>query len=105
MISISYKNGPAWHATGKEVAVRPLGEQEMKRTLRPALVALAVLACAVSTATATSRIKDLANIEGIRQNQLIGYGLFVGLKFGRVESPDAVPDAYATRLEGEAMSA
>ena len=51
----------------------------MKRTLRQALVALAVLACAVSTATATSRIKDLANIEGIRQNQLIGYGLVVGL--------------------------
>ena len=33
----------------------------------------------VSTATATSRIKDLANIEGIGQNQLIGYGLVVGL--------------------------
>jgi flagellar P-ring protein precursor FlgI len=30
-------------------------------------------------AQATSRIKDLANIEGIRQNQLIGYGLVVGL--------------------------
>ncbi len=25
------------------------------------------------------RIKDLANIEGVRQNQLIGYGLVVGL--------------------------
>ena len=51
----------------------------MKRTLWPALVALAVLTCAGSSATATSRIKDLANIEGIRQNQLIGYGLVVGL--------------------------
>ena len=30
-------------------------------------------------AWATSRIKDLANIEGVRQNQLIGYGLVVGL--------------------------
>ena len=30
-------------------------------------------------ASATSRIKDLANIEGVRQNQLIGYGLVVGL--------------------------
>ena len=30
-------------------------------------------------AHATSRIKDLANIEGVRQNQLIGYGLVVGL--------------------------
>jgi flagellar P-ring protein FlgI len=28
---------------------------------------------------ATSRIKDLANVEGVRQNQLIGYGLVVGL--------------------------
>jgi len=32
-----------------------------------------------ATAFATSRIKDLANIEGVRQNQLIGYGLVVGL--------------------------
>jgi flagellar P-ring protein FlgI len=51
----------------------------MKWTLGSALVALTVMSCAVSTATATSRIKDLANIEGIRQNQLIGYGLVVGL--------------------------
>ena len=51
----------------------------MQRTLRSALAALVVLTCAVSTATATSRIKDLASIEGIRQNQLIGYGLVVGL--------------------------
>ena len=51
----------------------------MKWTLGLALVALTVMLCAVSTATATSRIKDLANIEGIRQNQLIGYGLVVGL--------------------------
>jgi flagellar P-ring protein precursor FlgI len=36
-------------------------------------------AFAVSNACATSRIKDLANIEGVRQNQLIGYGLVVGL--------------------------
>jgi flagellar P-ring protein precursor FlgI len=45
--------------------------------------ALAVAALALLTqalpAQATSRIKDLANIEGVRQNQLIGYGLVVGL--------------------------
>jgi flagellar P-ring protein precursor FlgI len=51
----------------------------MKGTTITALAALAMLVAAVSTATATSRIKDLANIEGIRQNQLIGYGLVVGL--------------------------
>jgi flagellar P-ring protein FlgI len=51
----------------------------MKGTTQIAFAALTMLACAVSTALATSRIKDLANIEGIRQNQLIGYGLVVGL--------------------------
>src|ERR1700742_2524036 len=43
-----------------------------------ALLALALALCAMP-AGATSRIKDLANIEGVRQNQLIGYGLVVGL--------------------------
>jgi flagellar P-ring protein FlgI len=51
----------------------------MKGTPRIALAALAILVGAVTNAAATSRIKDLANIEGIRQNQLIGYGLVVGL--------------------------
>jgi flagellar P-ring protein FlgI len=41
--------------------------------------ALLALALTAAAAGATSRIKDLANIEGVRQNQLIGYGLVVGL--------------------------
>src|SRR5437868_545571 len=44
-----------------------------------ALLALALSVIPVIPAGATSRIKDLANIEGVRQNQLIGYGLVVGL--------------------------
>jgi flagellar P-ring protein precursor FlgI len=51
----------------------------MTRTFKTALVAALVLAGAMAPAGATSRIKDLANIEGVRQNQLIGYGLVVGL--------------------------
>ena len=45
------------------------------------VVCAALLAWTVSAvpAAATSRIKDLANIEGVRQNQLVGYGLVVGL--------------------------
>jgi len=51
----------------------------MTKTLQAAILA-AVMACFVPVhAGATSRIKDLANIEGVRQNQLIGYGLVVGL--------------------------
>jgi flagellar P-ring protein FlgI len=50
----------------------------MTRTLKAALVAACLLALS-APATATSRIKDLANFEGVRENQLIGYGLVVGL--------------------------
>ncbi|OAF18279.1 flagellar basal body P-ring protein FlgI [Bradyrhizobium neotropicale] len=49
------------------------------RILGVACAALSALALSVNSAAATSRIKDLANIEGVRQNQLIGYGLVVGL--------------------------
>jgi flagellar P-ring protein FlgI len=42
-------------------------------------VATASMADGPYRVSATSRIKDLANIEGVRQNQLIGYGLVVGL--------------------------
>jgi flagellar P-ring protein precursor FlgI len=53
----------------------------MTRTLKAALVAAAALiaSCPADPAGAASRIKDLANVEGVRQNQLIGYGLVVGL--------------------------
>src|SRR6476659_1746664 len=50
----------------------------MTKTLRAALAVILALLVPVH-AGATSRIKDLANIEGVRQNQLIGYGLVVGL--------------------------
>jgi flagellar P-ring protein precursor FlgI len=46
-----------------------------------AAFALAALAMGMSVAAtqAASRIKDLIDIEGVRDNQLIGYGLVVGL--------------------------
>ena len=49
------------------------------RVFQVACAALLALALSAIPAGATSRIKDLANIEGVRQNQLIGYGLVVGL--------------------------
>jgi flagellar P-ring protein precursor FlgI len=50
-----------------------------KRVFLTAYGTLLALTLSVLPAVATSRIKDLANIEGVRQNQLIGYGLVVGL--------------------------
>jgi flagellar P-ring protein FlgI len=45
-----------------------------------ALFLVAVALFAAGPAGATSRIKDIADIEGVRENQLIGYGLVVGLQ-------------------------
>ncbi len=42
-------------------------------------LALAVLIAALSFSASAERIKDLASIQGVRDNQLIGYGLVVGL--------------------------
>jgi flagellar P-ring protein precursor FlgI len=53
-----------------------VGISKIVRIVVAMLVALAPLG---TPAHATSRVKDLANIEGVRQNQLIGYGLVVGL--------------------------
>src|ERR1044072_7418011 len=53
----------------------------MQRTLLAAkaiLAAILIVSVPVG-AGAASRIKDLANVEGVRQNQLMGYGLVVGL--------------------------
>src|SRR5665213_1419259 len=51
----------------------------MTKTFKAAVLAVIMGLCVPVSAGATSRIKDLANIEGVRQNQLIGYGLVVGL--------------------------
>src|SRR5258708_5274196 len=51
----------------------------MAKPLQAACLSALLAMCVPMSAGATSRIKDLANIEGVRQNQLIGYGLVVGL--------------------------
>lgn len=43
------------------------------------LLSLAALAAVLAPDARAERLKDLAGIQGVRQNQLIGYGLVVGL--------------------------
>ncbi len=43
------------------------------------IVTLAVLAWSATAHAKTTRIKDIVDIEGVRDNQLVGYGLVVGL--------------------------
>src|ERR1700748_2515183 len=57
------------------------------------------LALPLASAHATSRIKDLANIEGVRQNQLVGYGLVVGLN----GTGDTLNNAPFTKQSLQAM--
>jgi flagellar P-ring protein precursor FlgI len=50
--------------------------------MRPILTAVCFLICALllqSQVAGASRIKDVAAFEGVRDNQLVGYGLVVGL--------------------------
>lgn len=49
----------------------------LKETLWPISVLLVLLAADWANA---ARLKDIASIRGVRENQLIGYGLVVGLK-------------------------
>src|SRR5215208_3093801 len=52
----------------------------LSRFLRSCVVRTLCAALALpSPALALSRIKDLAGVEGVRKNQLVGYGLVVGL--------------------------
>ena len=51
-----------------------------RRPARAALLALAVATLSLTSADATAvRLKDLGEWEGVRANQLLGYGLVVGL--------------------------
>ncbi len=70
----------------------------MKRHLRSfALIAAAALAA--SPAFAKSRIKDIVEFEGVRENQLVGYGIVVGLN----GTGDALRNAPFTQQSLEAM--
>src|SRR4051812_9513523 len=66
--------------------------------IRLVLAALLFLAATVP-AEAVSRIKDIADVEGVRENQLIGYGLVVGL----AGTGDSLSSAPFTRQSLQAM--
>ena len=67
--------------------------------MRCMLSVLVAAALAVSPAQGTSRIKDLTNVEGLRDNPLVGYGLVVGLD----GSGDSLKNAPFTKQSLQAM--
>lgn len=65
-------------ACGWQEAVDTTARNATRMPLFLALLALLLLVPPVASA-APSRIKDLVDVEGVRENQLVGYGLVVGL--------------------------
>ena len=70
-----------------------------QRTLLGLLSICLAMAFVAGQALAASRIKDIADFEGIRDNMLIGYGLVVGLN----RTGDSLRNAPFTRQSLEAM--
>jgi hypothetical protein len=68
------------------------------RLIRTIIAALFAVMCAAS-AEAGSRIKDIADFEGVRDNMLVGYGLVVGL----AGTGDSLRNAPFTRQSLEGM--
>ncbi len=56
---------------------RPAGRRFIRSCVAAVLPLL--VAAAVTPAAAQTRIKDVADVEGVRSNQLVGYGIVVGL--------------------------
>ncbi len=64
-----------------------------------ALLAAAIASLGAGPAYAMSRIKDIVEFEGVRENQLVGYGLVVGLN----GTGDALRNGPFTKQSLEAM--
>jgi flagellar P-ring protein precursor FlgI len=73
--------------------------QKLLASLTAPLAAIGLLA-STGEASAQSRIKDIASIEGVRANQLVGYGLVVGL----AGTGDSLRNCPFTRQSLEGMT-
>jgi flagellar P-ring protein FlgI len=57
-----------------------------------------LLITSFSTSSFSARIKDVASVQGVRSNQLVGYGLVVGLPGTGEKSSKFAEQAFATML-------
>jgi flagellar P-ring protein precursor FlgI len=76
-----------------------MSEQKTMKLFTKLCFLLLGLVVIAAQASAASRIKDIADFEGIRENQLIGYGLVVGLN----GTGDTLRNAPFTRQSLQAM--
>jgi flagellar P-ring protein precursor FlgI len=88
-----------WHGTAR--GMPPRRRIAMSRSFFASVLGLALAAVTLiaSPADAKSRIKDIVAFEGVRDNQLVGYGIVVGLN----GSGDSLRNAPMTKQSLEAM--
>ncbi|MCR9162737.1 MAG: flagellar basal body P-ring protein FlgI [Nannocystaceae bacterium] len=72
----------------------------MRKTLHSLLTALALTAASLgyTEPASASRLKELADVEGFRENPLVGYGIVVGLQGTGDNSSDAATRQSLARL-------
>ena len=75
-------------------ALRPL-----QRLMVPIFTGLFVIMIATTAAQSASRIKDITEFEGVRENMLVGYGLVVGLN----GTGDSLANGHFTKQSLKAM--
>ncbi|MCZ6606612.1 MAG: flagellar basal body P-ring protein FlgI [Alphaproteobacteria bacterium] len=77
----------------------PSMKKAFLQAVSAALLSLFLAAAVLGTANASSRIKDIVQFEGVRENMLVGYGLVVGLN----GTGDTLVDGQFTKQSLKAM--
>ncbi len=87
--------------THHHTSTNPKIRRQVAQVIVAGLVALGVLVvlAALAPAQASSRIKDIVEFEGVRENMLVGYGLVVGLN----GTGDSLSDGQFTKQSLQAM--
>ena len=79
--------------------VTPSMKKAFLQAVVAALLSLFLAAAVLGAANASSRIKDIVQFEGVRENMLVGYGLVVGLN----GTGDTLVDGQFTKQSLKAM--
>ena len=96
---LDFFTSAGWHGSRIGMGVQKLRRVPMRRILKLLSAALLAATFVGGPALANSRIKDIVEFEGVRDNMLVGYGIVVGLN----GTGDSLRNAPFTKQSLEAM--
>jgi len=91
--------GLGWHEVRMASGAKAASSVIMRALLNILAASLLAIGLSAAPAAAKSRIKDIVDFEGVRDNMLVGYGIVVGLN----GTGDALRNAPMTKQSLEAM--